>query len=326
MNNNILVSILVPVYNVEKVFEKCLSTIFSQTYKNIEYVFVDDKTPDNSMDILTTAISNYNISSEKVIIIHHTDNKGIAFTRNDCIAHANGDYILFVDSDDWIEPDMVERLVSATKCGEIDLIACDYFIEEKNGKKWIYYEKYGKNCQENMRKATNYEIFTILWKMLIRKELFDNISFTPGPNVGEDYIATIKLFYHAKSFYHLSLPLYHYSQLNDIRYSNINNQNIEDHILAANMVEAFFKNHGIYDKDIEHRLNIRKFNIKKYFLNKNFFNCDRYNILFPEANEVWREIPYSKKEKIKFWMAEKKLYFILKIINYRRNNHHHQQQ
>jgi glycosyltransferase involved in cell wall biosynthesis len=249
-----------------------------------------------------------------VKIISHKNNLGIAATRNDCLNYAKGDYVLFVDSDDWLELTMVEELVNSTQNGKIDIVACDYFLEKKNGQRIICQENYGSGCCENMRKAVNYEIFTILWKLLIRRSLFSNISFTPDINIGEDYIVSIKLYYYAQTFYHLHEPLYHYSQINDVRYSNLKIQNIEDHIKAVQEIEFFLKNVHIYDDDIIRRLNLRKFNIKKYFLDINFLNYERWKTTFPESDRMWREIPYSRKEKVKFWLAENHLFFLLKLI------------
>ena len=102
------VSILVPIYNVEKFFSRCLESLFNQTYQNIEYVFVNDCTPDNSMVVLHNFMEKYPSRAKLVRIIENTNNCGIAIVRNTLIKNATGDYVLFVDSDDWIEEDMVE--------------------------------------------------------------------------------------------------------------------------------------------------------------------------------------------------------------------------
>ena len=103
MNTNPLVSILIPIYNVEKYLGKCLDSVFSQTYKNVEYVFVDDCSTDNSYDVLMSSIEQNNIPKYKYTIVSHKQNEGIAVSRADCIAHAKGEYVQFVDSDDWLE-------------------------------------------------------------------------------------------------------------------------------------------------------------------------------------------------------------------------------
>ena len=112
MNKDIKVSILVPFFRVENYVGKCVESLFRQTYKNIEYVFVNDCTPDKSMEIINENIEKYGVR-DKCKIIEHKTNKGISTSRNDCLDNATGDYILFIDSDDYIDLDMVESLVNA---------------------------------------------------------------------------------------------------------------------------------------------------------------------------------------------------------------------
>ena len=107
MKNSIRVSILVPIFNVEKFIGKCLDSIFSQTYTNVNYFFADDCSTDNSLMVLQTKLSEYSISSDRYTIIRHPENKGIAQTRIDLLAEADGDYVQFIDSDDWIENNMI---------------------------------------------------------------------------------------------------------------------------------------------------------------------------------------------------------------------------
>ena len=107
MESSIKVSILVPIYNVENYIGKCLDSIFIQSYTNVEYVFVDDCSTDNSLQVLKSKLTEYSIHSDKYTILCHTENQGIAQTRIDLLSEAKGDYIQFIDSDDWIEKDMI---------------------------------------------------------------------------------------------------------------------------------------------------------------------------------------------------------------------------
>ena len=110
MEQKIKVSILVPFYNVEKYVGRCAESLFSQTYQNIEYVFVNDCTPDKSMEIINGMIDKYGVSSQCKMIIHD-QNQGISASRNDCLDNMTGDYFLFVDSDDYIDNDMVKLYI-----------------------------------------------------------------------------------------------------------------------------------------------------------------------------------------------------------------------
>lgn len=314
MNTNPLVSILIPIYNVEKYLGKCLDSVFSQTYKNVEFVFVDDCSTDNSYNVLISSIKQNNIPEYKYTIVSHKQNEGIAVSRADCIANAKGEYVQFVDSDDWIEPDMTETLVEATKSSQIDLVGC-YFIKDfLSGKQTRHSENYSQSCAENMVLCINYDISTVLWKMLIRRSLFSYFKITPHVDIVEDYIISVKLYFYANSFTVVDKYMYHYVQYNEGRVSFQTLRSITNHIKGVKEVEEFLKTKELITPNISNLFNLRKFNIKSNFLTKNMFDIQAYRTTFPEADKAWRQIDYSRNEKIKFWLAEKKLYFILRLI------------
>ena len=314
MNTTPLVSYLVPIYNVEKYLESCLESIFGQTYQNTEYVFVDDCSTDNSYDVLLSTLKKNNIPQEKYTIVRHPQNEGIAVSRTDCIANAKGEYVQFVDSDDWIEPDMTETMVAATQSSQIDLVGCYYIKDFLSGKQTRHKENYSQSCAENMVLCINYDISTVLWKMLIRRSLFSNFTITPHVDIVEDYIISVKLYFYANSFAVVDKYMYHYVQYNEGRVSFQTLRSITNHIKGVKEVEEFLESKGLVTPKISNLLNLRKFNIKSNFLTKNLFDIQAYKTTFPEADKVWRQINYSRNEKIKFWLAEKKLYFILRLI------------
>ena len=314
MNTNPLVSILIPIYNVEKYLGKCLDSVFSQTYKNVKYLLVDSCSTDNSYDVLMSSIEQNNIPEYKYTIVSHKQNEGIAVSRADCIANAKGEYVQFVDSDDWIEPDMTETLVEATKSSQIDLVGC-YFIKDfLSGKQTRHSENYSQSCAENMVLCINYDISTVLWKMLIRRSLFSYFKITPHVDIVEDYIISVKLYFYANSFAVVDKYMYHYVQYNEGRVSFQTLRSITNHIKGVKEVEEFLKTKELITPNISNLFNLRKFNIKSNFLTKNMFDIQAYRTTFPEADKAWRQIDYSRNEKIKFWLAEKKLYFILRLI------------
>ena len=116
-----LVSIIVPVYNVEKYIHKAIDSILNQTYKNIEIILIDDGSPDNCPAICDA----YATQDHRVKVVHQ-QNSGLAASRMKGIAFARGEYILFIDSDDWIEPAMVEDMLLAAEKNDADIVVCDY--------------------------------------------------------------------------------------------------------------------------------------------------------------------------------------------------------
>lgn len=312
--NDIQVSILVPIYKVEKFLDKTLDSIFTQTYPYLNYVFVNDCSPDKSLQVLIDSIKKYGIKEGQYTIINHERNEGIAVSRADCIAHATGEYVYFVDSDDWIDKDTVEQMVLATKNGTVDIVGCDFMKEYQSGDITCHHEDYAESCRENLYKCLNYDIATVLWKLLIRRTLFDNISITPHVDIVEDYIISVKLYYYADSFIAIPKAFYHYVQYNQARVSLQTLWSVNMHIKGVGEVEEFCREKGIYNDDVEHKLLLRKFNIKSNFLTKQLLDYHCYKQTFPEAKCIWREMNYSIKEKLKFWLAEHDLFLLLNYI------------
>ena len=314
-NGTLLVSVLVPIYNVEQYLGKTLDSIFTQTYQNVEYVFVNDCSPDNSLGVLKESINSHHIDESRYTIVCHEQNEGIAVSRADCIAQAKGDYVFFVDSDDWIEPDTVRQMVAATHGGTVDIVGCDFAKDYISGKTTYHTENYADTCRENMLRCLNYDIATVLWKLLIRRSLFDNITITPHVDIVEDYIISVKLYYFAESFAPLHKVFYHYVQYNQERVSLQTLRSITMHIKGVKEVEDFLNGKGLYDDVVRNKMNLRKFNIRSNFvLNKSLMDAEAYRNTFPETAGVWRQMNYSTKEKVKFWMAEHGLFPLLKLL------------
>ena len=118
--HKIRVSIIMPVYNVEKYLRQCLDSLFSQTLKSIEIIAVNDGSTDNSLQIL----EEYQRNNPQIMTIYTTENKGVSHARNYGMAKASGEYILFVDSDDFIEPDMCEKLYNKAVTDNNDIVIC----------------------------------------------------------------------------------------------------------------------------------------------------------------------------------------------------------
>ena len=309
-----LVSVLMPVYNVENYLGKTLDSVFSQTYGNMEYVFVDDCSQDNSLQVLRHAIARHRIDSSRCTVISHEQNEGIAVSRADCISHAHGDYVLFVDSDDWITPDAVEQMVRATQDGRMDIVGCDFMKDYTSGRTTYHHENYAESCHENLLRCLNYDIATTLWKLLIRRSLFDNITITPHVDIVEDYIISVKLYHYAKRFAAVHQAFYHYVQYNPERVSFQTLRSITMHIKGVKEVEAFCREKGLLDDYAEHKLLLRKFNIRSNFLTRRLLDYDAYRRTFPETDGVWREMGYSTKERVKFWLADHRLFPLLRLL------------
>lgn len=173
INENVRVSIIVPVYNAEKYIDKCICSILEQTYKNIEIVIIDDGSLDRSYEIL----KNYSERDERIVLIREK-NKGAYKTRIEGIEKSTGEYIMFVDSDDWIDSTMVEDMLSLTLKYKADICKCGIVFETEDDKK--------KNIMYNI---TDREIH--ITKPMFEKEVYNR--FISTYNLCSVYTQLIKL-------------------------------------------------------------------------------------------------------------------------------------
>lgn len=126
------VSIIIPVYNVERYIEECVRSLFSQTLDNIEYIFVDDCTPDKSMVIMERVLEEFPERKDQIKVIRHKPNEGVAKSRQDGVEAATGEYIIHCDPDDWVEKDMYEVLYNKAIVSNSDIVICNYSTVKDN--------------------------------------------------------------------------------------------------------------------------------------------------------------------------------------------------
>lgn len=225
-NRHPLVSILVPVYGVEKYIERCVRSLFEQTYDNIDYVFVDDCTPDNSISVLEQVLKDYPNRKDTVRIIRHDKNKGLAGARNTAVATAKGEYLMHVDSDDWIETNAVQLCLEKINNCDADIVYFDGVLHKPNFTLPIKHNNFMAITKDETCRILARKEPVSIWGALIKATLYRNnkISLKEGLNNGEDYDITPKLCYNARTITYLSKTLYHYNFLNEDSYSHVFSQ------------------------------------------------------------------------------------------------------
>lgn len=315
MDNTIKVSILVPFYKVEKYVGRCVESLFTQTYPNIEYVFVNDCTPDKSMEVINEYIERYSVS-DKCKIIVHAENQGISASRNDCLDNMTGDYFLFVDSDDYIDNDMVELLVEAAIKENADISGCGY-IEEYADHSVKHPQKYTNDHNEMMRAITLLTIKGVMWKLLVRSSIVtdhrEEVRFIPDRNMVDDYLFCCQIFYYAQRFAGVDRCMYHWIQYNPNNYTHTTIFAVESQAAAIRKTEEFYKEKGVYDV-VKDELLQRKFISKlPLLLDKECFEVRRWRKLFPECNKIWEKMSFTKMNRLMFRIAQSPLYFLLLI-------------
>ena len=202
------ISIIVPIYNIEKYLPRCLDSILAQTYKNLEVILVDDGSVDNSGMIA----DKYARNDQRIIVIHQV-NKGVSAARNAGLDLATGDYIGFVDGDDYIEPDMYEILMRIIDEQQVDIAHCGYQMVYPSRIDYYYNtrEKQKMNREEGVFELLKgRKIEPGLWNKLYKAELFKEIRLPIGIAETEDLLCNFELFCLAESSFFYDVSKYHY--------------------------------------------------------------------------------------------------------------------
>lgn len=202
------VSIIVPVYNVSQYITKCLDSVYGQTYKNIELILVDDYGSDDSMTIVHDYLTSH--VSIDAHIISHKKNRGLSAARNSGMEKASGEYVYFLDSDDYITPDCIEALVKPLNNKKYDVVVGDYqYSDGKKSDLKLHNEELSD--QQILDSYANGLWYVMAWNKLCRKDflLDNNLTFEEG-YLHEDVIWNFKLACKAQSMYFINNVTYNY--------------------------------------------------------------------------------------------------------------------
>lgn len=245
------VSVLVPVYNVERYIECCLRSLFEQTLDDIEYVIVDDCSPDGSMAILTRILEDYPHRKDQVKKIRRSQNGGLAAARKTAVETATGDYTIHIDSDDWVEPTMCERLYAKAMRDDADIVVCDYFAEFPD-RRVCCKQSTPKDAVGFTRALMREDVSWSMWNKLIRLSLYDNVEIAPGLNMGEDMLTTIRLSCFANKVSYLPEAFLHYRQDNpNSLIKTFSAKSVDDLLGGVAELERFFADKPCYSDDLK---------------------------------------------------------------------------
>ena len=310
------VSILIPVYKAEDYIGECLHSVFEQTYENIEYILVNDSTPDASMSKVDETLEKFPNRKAHVVVINNTENKGIAATRNVLLQNATGDYIYFVDSDDFIEPDTIETLVRSAIETKSDIVRCDYFKYCDGISTPVVRKPMSKDEDLLSACLSNKYGMESLTFLFIRRDIITlhSLHFPEDINGCEDMLMTVKLFYYTNKVVDIYKPLYHYRIDNVLSITHQPLSFRSHSIKAVQEIKAFLKQEGIENRYHSELLQLM-FTSKQHFLiNQSIRDVDTYLSTFPEANHCYHHYNYSMRQKLLFYLAEKNCRTLLKLI------------
>ena len=206
-----VVSLLVPVYNVEKYVEQCARSIFGQTYPDLEIIFVDDCSPDHSIEIIRRVLEEYPQRKPQTKIIPHTHNQGRAVARQTAMQNCTGYYTIHCDSDDYMAPDAISQLVAKARKEDADITISDIFVVDGDQVRTDKMNVPADNM-ECLCRILDGGLHSALWNKLVKKSLYDtyHIIWIPGLDEREDMLVMYRLMFHATKIAYVPRPLYYY--------------------------------------------------------------------------------------------------------------------
>lgn len=315
MTESYLISIIVPVYNVENFLDKCVESIVNQTYKNLEIILVDDSSPDNCPKMC----DEWAQKDSRIKVIHK-ENGGVADARNAGIKIAKGDYIAFVDSDDYIESGAYEFMINCAVKDDSDILVCSYFADDSD------YENTDSDVREISQLDALSKIacgdykYGVLWNKLYKKSVAENVIM-PDFACCEDLVYNYFVFKKATKITESNARFYHYVF------------NVESKVHGSFGVGAF---DAVRSKEIILKNELGT-SIEKYAVKGLINSCfvvisgvvqsgkftERYaglcDLIISHKKEIFKSNLYSKSEKIKTLLMaiSPKLYYNLILRKYR---------
>lgn len=337
------VSIIVPIYKVEKYIEKCIECILNQTYKNIEIILVDDGSPDRCGEICDKyAKKDLRIKSL------HKKNGGLSDARNYGMKYMTGNLVLFLDSDDWMEATTIEKMVNLMDKYKVDIVQAGFYYAYNDY--LLYDDRHYKeddkdivlNKEEAMRELIiNEKIKNFAWGKLYKSELVKNIFFEKGKHF-EDVFWAHQVFHQCDKYLINHEPLFYYMQREDSIVGNYSIKNLDiieglqkrQKFIEENYIHLISESRKILLKTIllHHELILRNKNINKNFrkklLEEIFINIVDYESAVVDDFELTKNLNYLKKneylyianlfiDKVKNKILKNKSYKNLKIVEYK---------
>jgi glycosyltransferase involved in cell wall biosynthesis len=300
------VSVIIPVYNVERFFEKCIYSLFEQTLESMEYIFINDCTPDNSMKILDKIIEKYPHRRDQIQIIDHKYNMGLGYTRKDGMKMASGEYVISCDSDDWVDSEMYEKMYNKAIDEGADIVCCGYYLEYSNRTiKRLY--PYTNENRDMIKKLYIEGLYSALWNKLIKRELYVNNNIYPfdGVNMWEDLGISIRLRYLSRKTIIINEALYHYNNYNESSIvSTPKLSHTTEQIKCASEIERFFCYQNGYEEYFLVIQSIKFLSKKNLLFKKQIRDLKQWKNTYIETNKyIWKYHHISVNKRIIYWLA-----------------------
>lgn len=298
-------SVIVPVYGVEKYIGRCVRSLMEQTHDSVEFIFVDDCSPDSSVEIAKEIISEYPWRQDSVRWVIHERNRGLTVARNSGLNVADGKYIYHCDSDDWLAPDMLAKLYKEASEGDYDIVWSDFYFD--NGME-LHAERTVEPVTDRIEMLKKYISYgwTVVWNMIVKRSLYQRTGIRSNEHICfcEDYELTVCLLACAESWSKVAEPLYYYNRANwgSIVRTSLSiekiRKTISDELAACKSVYDFMECMGLRNALME-VLSWRNLKAKRGLLYP-CFDYALYSELWPEANQYIDSNPLCSKADKKY--------------------------
>lgn len=302
------VTVIVPIYNVSDYIEKCARNVFEQTLNNLEILFIDDCSPDNSVQIITDLLEEYPERKSLTRIIKMSVNSGSAGVRRKGIMEATGEYIIHLDGDDWVDTDYYESLYKAAIQTNADIVMGDEVMEYPDKVIPITNYTLPSSGRDIIREWYKNTIGLFCHNKLVKQSIYRENNILPweGLNMWEDNGLFARLFYYARKVVHVHGPAYHYNRCNvGAMTAGYGIKQVNQMIGIAKNLTDFFKTKPDakdFDKTVMAFQYLAKLNLITY----SFDNYRRFREIFPNSNDITSELDpraFSSKGRIRFNMV-----------------------
>lgn len=203
------VSVIIPIYGVEQYIARCAQSLFNQTLDEVEFIFVDDHTQDNSIVVLEREIQKFPHLKDYIKIQRHEKNYGLPIARQTGLRYANGEYIIHCDSDDWMDKNMLKLMYDKASASNCDIVVCDYFVSDGTTQKEEA-EYVPDSTNQLLRSLLSKQTHSVVWNKLVHRRLYEKTIKTPTANNAEDYALICQLSYYCTKVCCIKQPLYYY--------------------------------------------------------------------------------------------------------------------
>lgn len=286
------VSILVPVYNVEKYIRRCVVSLMEQTLREVEFIFVDDCATDKSVEFLKDVIDQYPERQSQVKIIRHSQNRGSSAARNTALDVAEGEYIIFADSDDWMESHGAEEMYNFAKGHDLDIAYSRFYKNYPDGSQVTTSYERCATLDECIRHTIQGHFNYVVWNKIYRRQFLvdSGVRDLEGFNNGEDMGVNIKLFPLAKRIAEYDgVPYYHYSDQTPGSYTSESRhlplQNVPSVVANVDNAILFLKERKLYNR-YQNELMQVKINVRNLYLCVNKECLKVWLRTYPETTSI----------------------------------------